>query len=80
VLDSGQFAITVEGIDTIQAEQLAVPHDRLLEEGPGREPQAAEPPGSEPVQDPAEPAGAPQPAEAEAERPRPVWDRTDPPR
>jgi hypothetical protein len=33
VLDSGQFAITVDGIDTIQAEHMAVPDDRLLEEG-----------------------------------------------
>ena len=33
VLDSGQYAITVDGIDTIQAEHMAVPDDRLLEEG-----------------------------------------------
>ncbi len=44
VLDSGQFAITVEGIDTIQAEHMAVPDDRLLEEGqpiPAGDPQSA---------------------------------------
>jgi len=66
VLDSGQFAITVEGIDTIQAEHMAVPDDRLLEEGPRSEPEA--PPAAE-TADPATP---------EAELPRPAWDRSDP--
>jgi curved DNA-binding protein CbpA len=32
VLDSGQFAITVEGIDKISADDLAVPDNRLLTE------------------------------------------------
>jgi len=34
VLDSGQFAITVEGIDKISADDLAVPDNRLLREFP----------------------------------------------
>lgn len=85
VLDSGQFAITVDGIDTIQAEHLAVPDDRLLEEGPrvapnDPEPPASAPPGPEPAPSPeAEPA-APDPGRPEAEPARPVWDRSDPPR
>ena len=51
VLDSGQFAITVEGIDTIQAEHMAVPDDRLLEEGqpiPAGDPQSAPGPAAHP--------------------------------
>ena len=32
ILDSGQFAITVEGIDKISADDLAVPDNRLLSE------------------------------------------------
>jgi len=34
VLDSGQFAITVEGIDKMSAEDLSVPDNRLLTEPP----------------------------------------------
>jgi curved DNA-binding protein CbpA len=34
VLDSGQFAITVEGIDKISADDLSVPDNRLLSEPP----------------------------------------------
>lgn len=75
VLDSGQFAITVEGIDTIQAEHLAVPHDRLLEEGPHPAADEASAPDPGP-----EPSGAdpPGPESPQADRPRPVWDRSDP--
>ena len=32
VLDSGQFAITVEGIDKVSSEELSVPDNRLLSE------------------------------------------------
>ena len=75
VLDSGQFAITVEGIDTIQAEYLSVPDDRLLQEGPALEPDATSTPDPSP-----EPAGnePPGPSTPEADRPRPAWDRSDP--
>ncbi len=38
VLDSGQFAITVEGIDRIRAEDLATPDLHLLPEGPAADP------------------------------------------
>lgn len=75
VLDSGQFAITVEGIDTIQAEHLAVPDDRLLEEGPRSAPDDPEP-ASSPEPEPA----TPDPGRPEAEPARPIWDRSDPPR
>ena len=49
VLDSGQFAITVEGIDKVSSEELSVPDNRLLselfeeapEEAPGEAPEEA---------------------------------------
>ncbi|MGW8283807.1 MAG: hypothetical protein ACWGON_10960, partial [Gemmatimonadota bacterium] len=45
VLDSGQFAITIDGIDRINAEDLSVPDNRLLTEQAGDEP--PEPPSPE---------------------------------
>ena len=45
VLDSGQFAITVEGIDKVSSEELSVPDNRLLsglfEETPEETPEEA---------------------------------------
>ena len=39
ILDSGQFAITVEGIDKISADDLSVPDNRLLSEFPDEAPE-----------------------------------------
>lgn len=41
VLDSGQFAITIDGIDMVSAEDLSVADDRLLTEAPVQEEDAA---------------------------------------
>ncbi len=41
VLDSGQFAITIEGIDMVSAEDVSVADDRLLAEAPLSEEDAA---------------------------------------
>jgi len=60
VLDSGQFAITVEGIDTIQAEHMAVPDDRLLREGqPGPAPDPDATQAGAPERGPTEPPPGP---------------------
>jgi len=34
VLDSGQYAITIDGIDMVSTEDLSIPDDRLLSESP----------------------------------------------
>jgi hypothetical protein len=34
VLDSGQYAITIDGIDMVSREDLSIPDDRLLSESP----------------------------------------------
>jgi len=47
VLDSGQFAITIDGIDRINAEDLSVPDSRLLTEHTGDETPEPPSPGVE---------------------------------
>ena len=81
VLDSGQFGITVEGIDTIQAEHMAVPDDRLLEEGPRGETEEPETPetaspGTGSAHGAEAEGAAPDAGKPEAEPRRPVWDRS----
>jgi curved DNA-binding protein CbpA len=41
VLDSGQYAITIDGIDMVSAEDVSLPNDRLLTESPMAEEDAA---------------------------------------
>ncbi len=47
VLDSGQFAITIDGIDRINAEDLSVPDNRLLTVHMNDEPAEPPAPGAE---------------------------------